>query len=88
MLLLCPEIFQSVSALLYRNKMKVCKQTYINHMLEPFFLFSAPAITVPLFPLRLQESRDQYPDPQKGLRALNWPTESGVTFQLDPTIII
>lgn len=56
-------------------------------MLEPFYLFSASAIIAPFFSLRFQESRDQYPDPQKGMRALNWPIESGVTFQLGPTII-
>lgn len=31
---------------------------YVSQMLEPFYFFSASAIIVPLFSLRLQESRD------------------------------
>lgn len=57
-------------------------------MLGPFYLFSASATTAPLFSLRLQESRDQYADPRKLLRTLNWTIESGVTFKLGPTIVI
>lgn len=57
-------------------------------MLEPFYLFSASATTAPLFSLRLQESRHQYADPQKGLRTLNWPIKSGVTFKLGSPIVI
>lgn len=58
MLLLCPEIFQSVSALLYRNKIQLYEWMYVSQMLEAFYFFSASAIIVPLFSLRLQESRD------------------------------
>lgn len=63
---------------------------YINQMLEPFNFFSTSVIIVPLFSLRLQESRDQYPDPQKEGRALNLliKFEPNVTFQLGPTNFI
>lgn len=63
---------------------------YISQMLEPFYFFSASAIIVPLFSLRLQESRDQYPDPQKEGRAPNLliKFEPDLTFQLGPTNLI
>lgn len=57
-LLLCPEIFQSVSALLYRRKIQLYERMYVSQMLEPFYFFSASAIIGPLFSLKLQESRD------------------------------